>query len=525
MAENEEILSYIKRAFELKEQECYKQAIEMLYKAIALEPDNTEILFQIGELYYMLNNYTRAIQYPEQVLEQDGNHIPSLKLLKNICLKQNELYRAKETAEKIYELEKTDENLSSLIDIYGKLDLFEEIEQYTSEIERSELCLLAYAKTCYYALKIDKAETITDKALCINPENEDLLVLKGKILFDKNEPEKAKAIFSKFDKNTTNPEVLNYLGLFATDELNFIEAIKYFSKAGNLDKNNPRYLFNLGNAYYLNGWYEESVAAYQKAILLAPENCEYRYAIAYAYYEHNSFDKAKKEVDYILLNNNTHAGAKVLRALLMFHDKNFIEAENILKSNIASGSNDNFTLSSIAKIEAELGKYENAENHIKEILKRTNHNLSYKYDLGEIYIREKKYTEAISIANEILEENPNYIDGYILGAKAAYNNNNLDEAKKYAQEALSTDINCDGGYYYLAMVRKNEGDYEEAVECMKRAIMYNVNNAEYYAEMADIYRLSGDNKTAFEYIKEAENIDSSEEYKQLFRQYAAMNRK
>ena len=114
MAENEEILSYIKRAFELKEQECYKQAIEMLYKAIALEPDNTEILFQIGELYFMLNNYTRAIQYPEQVLEQDENHIPSLKLLKNICLKQNELYRAKETAEKIYEKEKTDNNLSSL---------------------------------------------------------------------------------------------------------------------------------------------------------------------------------------------------------------------------------------------------------------------------------------------------------------------------------------------------------------------------------------------------------------------------
>ena len=59
--EHEEIIQYIKRAFELKNQECYKQAIEMLYKAISIEPDNMEILFQLGELYYLLHNYTRAI--------------------------------------------------------------------------------------------------------------------------------------------------------------------------------------------------------------------------------------------------------------------------------------------------------------------------------------------------------------------------------------------------------------------------------------------------------------------------------
>ena len=68
MAENEELISYIKRAFELRNQECYKQAIEMLYKAIAIEPDNVEILYQIGELYYLLKNYSRALQYPNQIL-------------------------------------------------------------------------------------------------------------------------------------------------------------------------------------------------------------------------------------------------------------------------------------------------------------------------------------------------------------------------------------------------------------------------------------------------------------------------
>ena len=525
MTENEEIVTYIKRAFELKEQECYKQAIEMLYKAIALEPDNTEILFQIGELYYLLNNYSRAIQYPEQVLEQNSSHLPSLKLLKNICLKQNELYRAKEIAEKIYTLEENEQNLSALIEIYGKLDLFEEIEQYNSQIEQSELCLYTYAKTCYKTGHAQKAEEIIEKALTKNSESEDLLILKGKILFDKNKLSEAKEIFSKFDKNSSNSEILNYFGLFAMEDLNYIEAIKNFSKACNQDKNNPTYLFNLGNAYYLNGWYNEAVASYQKAICLRPDNCEYRYAIAYAYYEHNEYEKAKKEVDCILLNNSTHSGGRVLKALLLLKDKNYIEAENILNTNIKNGYNDNFTLSSLAKIECELGKYDYAENHIKEILDRTTYNLSYKCDLGEVLIKEKKYKEAAKLADDIINENANFIDGYILGAKASFNDEDFDNTKKYAQEALSIDINCDGGYYYLALVRKHEEDYEEAIECMKRAITYNVNNAKYYAEMADIYKQYGDNRTAFEYIKEAGNIDNSEEYKILFREYAALNRK
>ena len=88
MPENAEILNYIKRAFELKSQECYKQAIEMLYKALSLEADNNEILYQLGELYYLLHNYPRALQYIQQVLEKDSVHLQALKLLKNIYIKQ-----------------------------------------------------------------------------------------------------------------------------------------------------------------------------------------------------------------------------------------------------------------------------------------------------------------------------------------------------------------------------------------------------------------------------------------------------
>ena len=152
-------------------------------------------------------------------------------------------------------------------------------------------------------------------------------------------------------------------------------------------------------------------------------------------------------------------------------------------------------------------------------------NFRHEYDRGMRLYNEKKYDEALKIVDEILKNNENYIAAYIIGAQAAYENGDLEKTKDFAQSAISLDINYGAGYYYLSLVRFAQKDYEEAVECMKRAIMYDVNNARYYADMSKIYKEAGDIKTAMEYIKEAESIDSSTEYKILYTELAALNRK
>ena len=65
----QETIEFIKQAFDLKSQKCYKQAIEMLYKALELENDNPEILFQLGEVYFLLRILPRASHYLEKVLQ------------------------------------------------------------------------------------------------------------------------------------------------------------------------------------------------------------------------------------------------------------------------------------------------------------------------------------------------------------------------------------------------------------------------------------------------------------------------
>lgn len=101
--ENTQSLQYIKQAFELKDKKFYKPAIEMLYKALEIENDNIEILFQIGELYFLINNYARAIDYLEKVLAINPIHTEALKLSKIIKERQGNLDSALEISTKLFE--------------------------------------------------------------------------------------------------------------------------------------------------------------------------------------------------------------------------------------------------------------------------------------------------------------------------------------------------------------------------------------------------------------------------------------
>lgn len=521
----QETIEYIRQAFELKSQQCYKQAIEMLYKALELENDNLEILFQLGELYYLLKNFPRAVGYLEKVTARNSNHIESLNILKQIHIFQNEYKEAYKMAERVFNIQKTPENLSELIKIAAKLGNIDKIKEF----EKSEIAdgyvIYNCAKAYYDNACLDDAKKSLNKALEIDAEHEDALVLLGKIYFDESEFDKSKEIFNKFSKTSENPEILNYLGLFALEDMKFIDAIKYFSKASALNKQNHKYFYNLANAYFYNGWFDEASKAYLQAICLAPDIVDYRYSLAYLYFEDKKYDKAQKEVDYIFSIDKDHPQTKVLNALLKFENKDFLGAQSELESNVKSGIEDNFTLVSLSKVYSELGLYEKAEDMVKKVIANNPESLNYNCKLAEVYIAEKKYEEAVKLVQDVIDKNENYIAAYIIGAKACYETGDLEHTKLFAQEAISLDMNYAQGYYYLSLVRFAEKDYDEAIECMKRAIMFDVNNAAYYAKMSEIYKAVEDYKTALEYIKEAESISGNTEYKIMFTELAGLNRK
>lgn len=521
MNENEAV-NYIKQAFELREQKYYKPAIEMLYKALEIENDNTEILYQIGDLYFVMNNYERALQYLEKALSTNSNHQPCLKLICKIKKRTGDYDTALSIAQKLFENDKNSKNLKRLITLLIELKLFTELDQYENDPCFDDEARIECANAFYSNGETGKAKEFLQQC---NHDNEQVLLLEGKIKFDQGDFEGSKGIFNRISSNSQDPEILNFLGLFDIENMNFTDAIRHFAAASELDKNNPKYFYNLGNAYFYNGWIKEAQQAYSKAIYLNPDNADYRYSLAYLYYETKDYSKSEAETEAILGIDSEHAGTLVLNALLLAHNKKYIESVELLKNCIEKNPSDDFAQKSLSSIYTELGNYEKAQ----KILEKTESVLQKKSsslcDLAEIYILQKEYDKAINLVNEIIDNNENYISAYILGAKASYLKQDYNKTKEYAQNILSLDINCASGYYYLALSRQNTNDPEEAIECMKRAILYDLNNPEYYAQMSDLYLAQNDYKTALEYMSEAQNLDKSNKYKSKFTELVKLNRK
>ena len=104
MEDKNEVLNYIKESFELKNRKLYKEAIEVLYKILGEETDDSttvEVISQIGDLHLLLKNYVRAVEQYEKVLEIDPNHEHSINKLYEIHFELKEYQKALDIAKKL----------------------------------------------------------------------------------------------------------------------------------------------------------------------------------------------------------------------------------------------------------------------------------------------------------------------------------------------------------------------------------------------------------------------------------------
>ena len=195
---NSEIVDYIKKSFELRNQGFYKPAIEMLYKALSMDADNVEILAQLAHLYNLLNNYERAAYYIEKVLEINPNHLDCLLLYEEMCLSQNNLIAAKEISERVYEIHPDSKTLAKRINILNKLHDFDKVKALEKSIkDNNDEVLYEIAFAYYENYDIQKAIEILNSAYEKNNKNEKIMLLLGKIYYDSNDFENAKNIYER----------------------------------------------------------------------------------------------------------------------------------------------------------------------------------------------------------------------------------------------------------------------------------------------------------------------------------------
>ena len=277
-----------------------------------------------------------------------------------------------------------------------------------------------------------------------------------------------------------------------------IEVLKEYIKK---DKNNTKALTLLGRAYYSTYRYNKKAEKLFKKVLLINPNDDkvlYYRAINYIYNfrGNEKYNEALKLIKKAIeLNENDSAYWHILGDI-NYENENYYAAieyaEKAVKLNKSYVVNDSnymeYYLTVIGESYFKLGKYDEAIEVFKEIIKLPRHDQSDFMYLGLSYFEKKEYDKAIENYEKVLEIDPScdYIENISAINALAKSYMALGEYQK-GIDAYKEYIKKHEWRWIRYLYNKDIEDYKYLIEAFNQLIDEEPSNFEYYDGLETIY--------------------------------------
>lgn len=514
MEENtENTVYYIRKSFELKNLKLYKEAIEMLYKALSCDDSgnrNIEIIAQIGDLYMLLKNYERATEQYEKVLEIDDTHIHSLRQLSLIHFILQNYTKALEIARDLCRKSKTVENYANYFRVLFKLNLFDEIKQLYADIDKE---ISNDSEIMYIVSKTEPENKfeLLEKIISVNPKNIEAKLDLGILCYKKENYKKAKELFKEVVEFENSPKAFYYLGLIYSKESEHTLAIDNFLKAIKYDKNKINsYYFELAKSYCDINWLNEAQIALMRSLSILSASTpyddsidEHYFLLAWIYFKKNDIKNALLNLDMIEINSHVYNKAQVLKNMLIFKEGNIIEAKLNLEKLYETNKDNSMIYNALGEIYKELKLYKKSVDIYKEGLKAYPDSFIFLSELVDILIDDKNYDEAIEFANDFIKNYPNCPSAYNSLARIYYRQKEYKKALDELVKLTKLDKNNAEAFYFTGLILNDIAQPNEAIKNLTIALNLNPTKAKYYAQVSSAYNLSENYPDAMLFIKEA----------------------
>jgi tetratricopeptide (TPR) repeat protein len=275
-----------------------------------------------------------------------------------------------------------------------------------------------------------------------------------------------------FEKEAPTPAEISYQS--AEQFLaggNYDEAISHLRTATSLKPNYLEAWTELGRVLAKVKDFAGSIAAYGKALELAPNNTELIASIAYDYLYLENWDKAEEyytklvEKDSLSYDGNVHLG-------FIYQKKNDIDnAIAAYEKALAAQPNDATTCGTLAGLYEKKGDEAKRIEYLKKAVAAAPDNFRFKTQLGSAYMKDKDYVDALPIFEDLVK---NYPD------EAAYHQNlglilsQIPDRKAEAPAELEKALSLKGDDPYicgiLALVYNELGQYQNAIAAVKRGL-------------------------------------------------------
>lgn len=249
----------------------FPEALELLEKAVTLDPQFAMAYARIGYIYAVRwGQREKARPYLEKAFQQSER-----------LTDKDRLYIAAWHASVAVDP-------MTAIEIYQKMIVY-----YPLEVE-------AYQRLCWLLItqeRFDEALLTVKQGLIVDPELNDLYNGLGSVYYNQNRYEEAIAAFQRYvDLAPADPNALDSLGTCLQTLGRYEEAIAAFQRALAVNAESRVAIIHLGNAYLQQGRYRAALEQYQRYLQIARDDWSrgrgYEY-VAYLYLKRGDLDRAE----------------------------------------------------------------------------------------------------------------------------------------------------------------------------------------------------------------------------------------
>lgn len=419
----------------------------------------TDDYYDIATNYFNSNNYAKALEYLDSVLNIEPDNLPALTLKNKIlplCGVQTQT-EVQETAKAISEVP--------------------DVEKFTVlDIPQADIEKMNYDSDYYNT--------------------------KGQELYQKQDYNTAIEYFFKAIKvNSSNAQAYNNLAMSYWMKNNPKFAIKYFKKAHAKNKCYTQPLVNLSLLYKQLGKEEKRFYYLQKALKYNPNDYWAYYLLGEYYKEKNCYTKAIENFKEAVTINNKFSQAYMELAISFFEIEEFQYSLLALNRYLELNPDSDFALFMMARANLVLCNYDLAKSEIEMAIKICN-KPEYRYELGKIEYYLEHYDVALDIFLSLIQ-NDSFAEVFNYVGLCNYKLKNIDIAVANFNKAVELDGLRPIYYYNLAQCYKSMGDKKNYLKNMNGATKINPINYQDFIDLSYIYYDNGNPNYAINTLNSA----------------------
>lgn len=415
-------------ATRLKQQNDFAEAYDLYKHCLSIIPDAPSALYEIAQLYFMLNQVQAGEEAMVKAVEGDPDNYWYNQALASIYQQQGKSEQAEQQFEEMAKrFPNKQEPFFGLLDVYGRTKNYEKIIATLNSLEH----------------RIGKSEQLT---------------------------------MEKF-------RIYTQMG-------NIKQAFKEIQGLVDEYPLDMRYQCILGDAYMQNGELKKAYKVYQKVLSVEPKNPQALYSLANYYKENKEPDLYEAQIDTLLLNDGVEVELKLslLRQLIARNEHEKGDSLRIIHlfDEIIEQDREDDVQIPVLYIQYLLSKNMNEETVpvLDRILRLDPTHSQARLTLLSQAIRKQDMEWIARICKPGVEETPDVMEFHFYLGLAYYQLERLDEALEVFLKALEKaptttiqDKNSVSDYYQMiGDIYHTKKKIEEAYSAYEQALTYNANN-------------------------------------------------